>query len=118
MPEKCLDHITIIALAVAAISGALGGCAVAGHHMLRGRRITAAYFFAYIIIGVVFGVLALIYGSVFGLSATSMEQLVGNSMIAGAAGTIALASTNLTARLILQRLGVEVQLTVKERSEK
>ena len=117
MPERMIEHITTLMYALAAISGGLGGCAVAGHHILRGGTPRLSYVMAYGIIGVMFGVLVMAYGSAFGVETTSVDQVVGNGVIAGVVGTVSLASSNISARWVLKRLGVEVIVTVKRRGE-
>lgn len=118
MLDKQIEWLTLALYALAAVSGGLGGCAVAGHHILRGRSMRASYALAYGIVGMVFGVLMLAYGSVFGADAASLDRLIGQSVLAGAAGSIALASTNLSARWVLKRLGIEVIVTVRRSDDK
>lgn len=112
MPARTLDWLALVMYALAAISGGMGGCAIAGHHVLRGRSMRLSYLLAYIIVGATFGVLALAYGITAGLS---LDTLIGHSIMAGAAGSITLASTNLSARWMLKRLGIEIEVTVREK---
>jgi len=113
MPDKAFEWIAILMYALAAVSGGLGGCAAASHHILRGQQPRVSYVLAYGIIGMVFGVLMLAYGSMLGATVTSLDQLIGQAVLAGAAGSIALASTNLSARWVLKRLGIEVIVTMR-----
>ena len=117
MPEKIVEHVTLFMYALAAISGGLGGFAIASHSLIRGNPTRASYFLAYGVLGVAFGVLALAYGHFFGMNSGSIDRVVGNSVIAGAVGSVVLASTNISARWILKRFGIEVQVTVKRRGE-
>lgn len=114
MPEKVTAYVTLLMYALAAISGGLGGCAVAGHQVLRGITPRVSYVVAYATIGIMFGVLALAYGALIGIN-QSMDTVIGSSVLAGAVGSITLASTNISARWILRRLGIEVQVTVRKR---
>lgn len=118
MPDKTLEWLTLMLYALAAVSGGLGGCAVAGHHILRGRSMRTSYALAYGIVGMVFGVLMLAYGSFFGVEAASIDRLIGQSVLAGMVGSLALASTNLSARWVLKRLGIEVIVTVRRSDDK
>lgn len=117
MPEKTLEWLALLMYALAAISGGLGGCAVAGHHLLRGRSMRVSYVLAYAVVGMAFGLLALAYGSTFGVRAESLDALIGQSILAGAGGSLVLASTNISARWVLKRLGIEVLVTVRRADE-
>lgn len=113
MPERTLEWVALVMYALAAISGGLGGCAIAGHHVLRGRSMRISYLLAYFIVGATFGVLMLAYGAAF-TDVHSIDRLIGQSVIAGAVGSLTLASTNLSARWVLKRLGIEVVVTVRD----
>jgi len=115
MPERIIEHITVLMYALAAISGGLGGCAVAAHDVLRGGRPRLSFIFAYAIVGSVFGVLALAYGSWFGVETKTTDHLIGNSVLVGAFGSAVLASTNISARWVLKRLGIEVEVNIKRK---
>lgn len=115
MPERVHEHLVILLYAIAAISGGLGGCTVAANRLLSGRSMRMSFFLAYAIIGVVFGVLTAAYGTF--IVNDSPADIIGPAIISGIVGSIALSGANLTARFILQRLGVEVQITVKRKEE-
>ncbi len=114
MPEKTLEWVALVMYALAAISGGLGGCAIAGHHVLRGRSMRVSYLLAYFIVGATFGVLMLAYGAAVTDGMYALDRLIGQSVLAGAAGSLTLASTNLSARWVLKRLGIEVVVTVRD----
>ena len=118
MPERIIEHITVLLYALAAISGGLGGCAIAAHDVLRGGRPRLSFVMAYAIIGSVFGVLSLAYGSWFGVESRTTDHVIGNSVLIGAMGSAVLASTNLSARWVLKRLGVEIEVNIKRRGDK
>jgi len=117
MPEKIIEHITLFMYALAAISGGLGGCAIASHNLIRGNPTRVSYFMAYGIIGVAFGILALAYNQFLGINAGDIDSVIGKSILAGAAGSVVLASSNISARWILKRLGIEVQVTVTRKGD-
>lgn len=117
MIDKSLDWLALIMYALAAVSGGLGGCAIAGHHVLRGHSMRISYLLAYGIVGATFGVLLLAYGAMFGVNNASLHSMIGNAVLAGAAGSFALASTNISARWVLKRLGIEVLVTVRRAQE-
>ncbi len=113
MPSKITHEITLLMFVLAGISGGLGGCAMAQHQILRGVQPRLSYVFAYAIIGIFFGLLGLCYGAYFGGDHSSIEKLIGQSLLAGALGSVVLASSNISARWILKRLGVEVEVTLR-----
>lgn len=117
MPDRSLEFLALLMYALAAVSGGLGGAAIASHHLLRGRSMSISYALAYGMVGMVFGILALAYGSVFGVQPGSVDSIIGQSIIAGAAGSLVLASTNISARWVLKRLGIEVLVTVRRAQE-
>jgi len=46
-----------------------------------------------------------------------LDQLIASCLISGFAGSVMLASSNFTMRWALKRMGIEVQLTVKNREQ-
>jgi hypothetical protein len=114
MVDKVLDAGLATLLAVAGISGGIGGCTIVAHNVLRGRVMTSALVAAYVFIGFVFGIAGtLMSTAVFGF-APSFEKLVLINLFFGMAGSIALASANLSIRFLLKRLGIEVEVTVRK----
>lgn len=113
MSARIVDWLTLVMYALAAISGGLGGGAVASHGVLRGQPPRSSYVIAYVIIGMMFGVLMLAYGSLFGADTASLDKLIGHAVLAGAVGSMLLASSNLSARWVLKRLGIEIEVTIK-----
>lgn len=114
MPEKYTSSIYVL-FAIAAISGGLGGCTIAGHRLLTGQNMRFSFFLAYAIIGAVFGLLFAAYGWV--LADHHPSTIIGPAIIAGMSGAILLSVTNLTARFILKHLGIEVQVTMRKTDE-
>lgn len=122
MLERIEASSTLILLLLAAISGGLGGCAVTAHQFLsqgQGGRVQmrASWLFAYAIIGAVFGLLFAVYGTLF-VEVQEYTDVVGPSLIAGIIGAATLGGVNVTTRLMLKKLGVEVVVTIKRDGEK
>lgn len=111
-----LAELTLIC--IAAISGSLGGCTVVANNVLRGKRMQIALCMSYLIIGAGFGLLAFVYGTAVGLpEVKSIGALVGSSLLAGAVGSLCLASANLSTKIILKYFGIEVEINVKRRDK-
>lgn len=115
VPERVTDLTIALLYALATISGGLGGCTVAAHHVLRGKTMRLSFALAYLIIGAVFGLLSAAYGIV--VVHKHITEVIGPCIIAGMAGAIALGMSNLSARFILKRLGIEVVVSVKRKDE-
>ena len=103
----------IILYAIAAITGMIGGCAAGSHQILRGKELRVAVVIAYGIIGLFLGLLSFAYANYLNVALT-FDKLVFSCLLSGFAGSVILASTNLTARWVLKRLGIEVTLNIKE----
>lgn len=114
MPEKN-EFVIYLLFAAAAISGGLGGCAVASHQLLSGKKMRFSYFLAYAMIGVVFGLLFAAYGWVVADSHPS--QIIGPAIVAGAIGAGMLSGMNIGARFLLKHFGIEVQVTMRKAQE-
>lgn len=114
MPDKVIEHFSLLMYALAAISGGLGGCTAFGVNTLQGSTPRLSYVMAYIFIGITFGLLVFIYGNMFGVPVTTMGDVIGASIIAGACSSLSLASTNFSARWVLKKLGIEIEVKVKK----
>lgn len=108
------DLLIAVLYAVAAISGGLGGCAAASHYLTHTRYHRLPFIIAYILLGIVFGVVTFAVMLVYGYDPQNIHYVVLWSLVGGSAGSIALASANFTARLIFQKLGIELQVTVRK----
>ena len=97
---------------IAMISGAMGGGLVAAHHALRGRNVTAIYICAYIFTGLVFGLTGIIVTVVFTPVDLDVERAFLVSLIFGIVGAVTLAGMNLSARILLRRFGIEVEMNI------
>lgn len=111
-----IDTMVAVLYAVAAISGALGGCATSCYYMTHDKHPRWTFAIAYTIMGVVFGILTYAGLAIYHRPET-VDMLVVSSIAGGAAGALALGAANLTVRLILRRLGVEVAFTVRKAGE-
>lgn len=114
MPERYTSAVYLL-FALAAISGGLGGCTIAGQRLLTGQKMRFSFFAAYGIVGAAFGVLFAAYGWVVGDSHPT--DIIGPALIAGMSGALTLGSMNWTARIILKHLGIEIQVTMRKSIE-
>ena len=112
MPEKEISTFLAFLYVIAAISGAAGGCLVAAHHVLRGRNVTALFVGAYGFVGLVFGLAGVIVVASFAAIAMSLERTILLGLVFGIVGTTTLAGANLSARIIMRRLGIEVDVSI------
>lgn len=111
MPDKYSSSIYLL-FALAAISGGLGGCSIASHRLITGRKMRLSFFLAYGIVGAAFGILFCAFGWV--VSDSHPSQIIGPSLASGMVGALCLGSVNWTARIILKHFGVEVVVTMKK----
>lgn len=114
MPDKIIDFWTALAYAIVAVSGASGGCLVAAHRAMHGRAVTVMLLSAYAFIGGVFAVAGVATVLLFGGFDFTFEKLVLVGGVFGLAGSVALASANLSIRFILRRLGIEVNVNISK----
>jgi hypothetical protein len=114
MPDRFQNAIYLL-YALAAISGGLGGCTIAGSRLLTGTKMRFSYFLAYALIGATFGLLFAAYGLI--LVDDHPSQIIGPAIIAGMVGSAMLGSMNWTARIILKKLGVEIQVTMRKNDQ-
>lgn len=117
IPEAFVDRMLLVLYAISAVSGGLGGCAAAAWYIGKHPKPRWAMIAAYIILGVVFGVITLGISFFVNDGPKDLNVLALETIVGGASGAIALLSANLTARLIFRKLGVEVQLTVRRDTE-
>lgn len=116
MKNQGNEILILLAYALAGISGAIGGCGAAGLRLLRGDdkiAVHLAHMAAYAIVGLISGIMFAAYGLVFRPDAHALSQVVPGAIISGLGICLTLAGTNVSARWILRRLGVEVELTVR-----
>ena len=111
--NKILDGVLALAFCVAAVAGASGACLIVAHKVLRGRNISALLVGSYAVVGAVLAVAIIAYLFAFTAIRIGFPELVLYGVLAGAMGSAVLAATNLSARFILRRLGIEVEVRVK-----
>lgn len=112
--EHFFDALEVLLFALALAAGAMGGCTVAGYQIVRNKKQFRSYLIlAYGIIGAFFGGAIYIVASHIYLYAHSTIELLSLSMICGFLGTLVLSATNLSAKFILHRLGIEVVVDVR-----
>ncbi len=113
MPDKQISNLLAFLYILAAISGAAGGCLVAAHHVLRGRSITALFVAAYGFVGLIFGLSGVMVITAFTSSELSIQSTFLIGLILGVVGSTSLAGANLSARIIMKRLGIEVDVEIR-----
>lgn len=107
------DSALLVAIGVAAISGAAGGCLVISANVLRGRNVNALLWVAYMIVGAVLAVAAFAFRYITSDAAFVGPEIILYCIATGAIGAITLGATNLSVRFILRRLGIEVEVKVR-----
>lgn len=105
--NRLVNVTSTLLVALMLVSGALGGCAVASHHLLRGKPITVYLCAAYGCVGAFFGLTVFLLVRQMAPTA-DLVSLLSYSAIAGFVGALLLSGLNLSARFILRQLGVEV----------
>ena len=98
---------------VAAIAGACGGCLVASHRLLNKENLTGMIFAAYGFAGLILGLTGVMVLAMFTDITLTSERTFLFGMIFGATGSASLAGMNLSARFIMRRLGIEIDVTIK-----
>lgn len=99
----------------AIITGAVGGCVACLQHARTRRETVAAYAIAYAVTGAFGGVMALAASMVF--SPGLIGDWAALLLLSGGAGVItsfALAAGNLSMRVVLKKLGLEVTVNVEK----
>lgn len=119
MPESNLDKIKnaaeLWALLIVVLSGAIGGCSAAFSNMSnRKKLITFLTVMGYSVVG--------IFGALIAFSITSslsenfygdLKSIILISLLTGFSTALGLISTNFGFRIILKKLGIELQINVK-----
>lgn len=111
--EKFFEDSLAFLLALAAVFGGSGGCAVAAHKVLRGRSVSGVLLLAYAFVGIVFAVAGVISLRLFMGWQPTYESAILVCLMFGAGGASALAGANLSVRLILKRFNLEAEFTVR-----
>jgi hypothetical protein len=111
MPKTILDAAETFLLAIFLVSGGLGGCAAASKFWANGAKFRWAIFFSYLILGVFFGVMSYGVHQIVGWQSPSSAAL-SSGLIAFAGATIVTGS-NISAKILLKKLGIEVDVNIK-----
>jgi len=114
MPDKNPDWVMLFMYSIAAISGALGGCAAAAITGMRTGTLRIAFFAAYAMIGLVCGLLTFAVSEWFGISAEDTRAHVGWAVFVGGLVPLVLAAHNFGARFAFKMLGGELQVTFRK----
>lgn len=114
MPDKTPDIFVLFTYALAAVSGAMGGCAAAAVTGMRKGTLRIAYFVAYAMIGLVCGLLTFAVSEWFGISPDDTRAHIGWAAFIGALVPLVLAAHNFGARFAFKVLGGEVQVTFRK----
>lgn len=112
------DLVTVLVYVIVAISGASGGCLVVAHNILHGRSLTQLYVLSYGFVGLVFAVAGVIAIELMTPMSIGMKGAVIYGLILGATGAAALGSANLSARIIMKKLGIEIEIKLKDSKRK
>jgi len=112
MPPRFQNWPLLVLVLVMLASGGLGGCAAASHRMLRNRPVTAALMAAYAIIGSVLGLLVYVVNDYLLIPAEDLPTLVAYSALLGFGGSTVLAATNIGLSVVLQKLGIRIDVQV------
>jgi hypothetical protein len=111
------DWWALLLYAVAAVCGAVGASAPAAHYYLHSKHPSVFFFIAYLIAGLAFGIVTLAGAIIFISPPATMDQLIFITAAGGTAGSLTLASANWSLGIILRRLGLEVQWTIRKSGE-
>lgn len=114
MTGKDFDFWFLVLYAIAAISGGMGGCASALYYLThKDSRATKAFIVAYIILGLMFGVITIALLILSDRGPSDVHELILFSFAGGVVGSVGLLSTNWTVRAVLRKFGLDVQLTIR-----
>jgi hypothetical protein len=118
MMDKFIDDATAFVIAIAAVAGGVGGCTIAAHKLLSEKRMPLSFAAAYTFAGGVFGVVGMVLIKIMLDTYVNVERTLLFGFVFGATGAASLASINFSARMILQRLGIEVTVDIHKRPKK
>lgn len=118
-PSIWKDLRTLILAFTTAISGGAGGALVASVYTLHRRIDTLALALAHTFVGVSVGF------SVFaaapwipGIVVVDMRQAMMIGLLAGVAGSVGLAGSHVVVRVVLKRLGIDMELQIRTRDHR
>lgn len=106
----------VFVYAVAAVSGALGGCSAAAMHRVVGKKkMTWSLVAAYAFMGFSLGIMMMTLDRVFfGATIEDSPHFIEYAFLSGLAGTLLLVFHNIAARIVLEKFGIKITLSVGE----
>lgn len=112
--SKLPDWYVLAWYALAAVSGALGGCMASSISPFVRRSRSAPFLFAYGVLGCSSSVVALALAESYGLDLYySTGDVILYSIVAGSLVPVIVFSHNLFSTIVLKYLGVEVTITMR-----
>jgi len=115
MPEKQIDLIQVFFYLVAAVSGMVGGCAMAAQEVIRRRSLGALPFMAYALVGLFFGLAFFAFLDFKDFIEPTMETAVLYGGGGGLFATFALVGMNVGSNWVLKWRGLEVNVTFQQK---
>lgn len=116
MPDKNPDLWTIVLFHLAAVSGAMGGCAAGAAIGLKRREILFGQIVAYGLIGFVCGGASYAFGHLFDHPG-DVKSIMGWAVAVGVGVPVILACHNFGARYAFRVFGVDVEFTMRKPGE-
>ena len=105
--------------AVAAVSGALGGCSAAAVSKVFGKKsVTWSLAAAYAFIGFMLSILMMTLSRVlWGANLLENPYFIEYAFLSGLAGTLLLVFHNIAARIVLEKFGIKITLDIGEKDD-
>lgn len=118
LPDSVEDMEQAIKLLVAVVAGAAGGGLIISHQIMRHKVVPAIVIVAYMIVGAVLATAMAAYMYTFGNTDMALPEVVLYGIVSGAMGSVALGLTGITMKFFLRRLGLELDVTIKQLEDK
>jgi hypothetical protein len=115
---------TMMIYAIAAVTGALGGCAAGAHVFLYREGFRIAFVLAYAVIGaavsvgVAGSILWQIGQPLSDLSDAALHQVIMASMFSGMVGSFALSLLHVASKIVLRWRGIEIEVVARKYNDK
>lgn len=114
---------TMIIYAIAAVTGALGGCAAGAHVFLSRKGFRIAFVLAYAVIGaavsvgVAGSILWQLGQPISKLSDAAVHQIITSSMFGGMLGALALSLLHMASKIVLKWRGIEIEVVARKQED-